>query len=229
MLSKLEKEKLVIQLLEEEKSQREISKIAKVNFTFISNIRKKLEGNDSQPTTRIQAYKMYADNEEPIKVSIALEIDNLEAIKYWHEYLQLKREYKLLEIRNELGRDFLPFFSLFKDMKSNHKTVDEMRKALETAQDIEAKSSYLESLTEKISEAENTDNNLTKQIKEQRNAIANLKSEIQTLGIVKIIASKIAENLAREKKRLGFFSPYYTPRFGPQVNCYSVPVSWKPI
>ena len=67
MLSRQEKEKLVIQLLEEEKSQREISKIAKVNFTFISNIRKKVEGNNSQPTTRIQAYKMYADNERTNK------------------------------------------------------------------------------------------------------------------------------------------------------------------
>ena len=126
MLSKLEKEKFVIQLLEEEKSQREISKIAKVNFTFISNVRKKLEGNNSQPSTRIQSYMMYKDNKEPIEVAITLDIDNVEATKYWNEYLQLKREYKLLKIRNELQNDFESFVNLYKEMKSNHITVDEM-------------------------------------------------------------------------------------------------------
>ena len=72
MLSRQEKEKLVIQLLEEEKSEREISKIAKVNFTFISNIRKKLEGNDSQPSIKDSSVQDVSDNEEPIEVSIAL-------------------------------------------------------------------------------------------------------------------------------------------------------------
>ena len=99
-------------MLEEEKSEREISKIAKVNFTFISNIRKKLEDNISQPS-RIQAYKMYEDKKEPLEVAIALQIDNTEAIKYWSEYLQLKREYKLLKIRDELQGNFGLFIRLW--------------------------------------------------------------------------------------------------------------------
>lgn len=146
-------------MLEEEKSEREISKIAKVNFTFISNIRKKLEDNISQPS-RIQAYKMYEDKKEPLEVAIALQIDNTEAIKYWSEYLQLKREYKLLKIRDELQGNFGLFIRLYKDMKANNSTVEEMRIGLETAQNIEAKTSYLEFFKEEISEAQNKNDNL---------------------------------------------------------------------
>ena len=205
MLSKIEKEKLVIQLLEEEKSQREISKIAKVNFTFISNIRKKLEGNNSQPTTRIQSYMMYKDKKEPIEVAITLDIDNVEATKYWNEYLQLKREYKLLKIRNELQNNFESFVNLYKEMKSNRKTVNEMIKGLETVQDIQAESSYLKSLREEISEAENKNNNLTQQIKEKIGIITALNSEI--LAIRKVKNSLILQlRFAQEKMRNGFFT-----------------------
>ena len=42
-------------------------------------------------------------------------------------------------------------------MITNFKTVNEIRKGLETTQNIEAESSYIESLREKISEAEKTD------------------------------------------------------------------------
>jgi transposase len=205
MLSRKEKEKLVIQLLEEEKSQREISKIAKVSFTFISNIRKKLEGNNSQPTTRIQSYMMYKDKKEPIEVAITLDIDNVEATKYWNEYLQLKREYKLLKIRNELSSSFLQFFGLFNDMKRNGLTIEEIKKGLDAYLNIEANASYLESLREAISEAENKNDNLTQQTKEKIDIITRLNSEIVAIG--KIKNSLILKlRFAQERMRNSFFT-----------------------
>jgi DNA-binding transcriptional MerR regulator len=80
-----------------------------------------------------------------------------------------------------------------------------------------------------LARKEKLSNELDEQIKEQKNIIANLKLEVQTLGMVKMIASKIVENLARERKRVELLSQYYAPRFGPQVNRYFIPISWKPI
>ena len=142
---------------------------------------------------------------EPIKVSITLEIDNLEAIKYWNEYLQLKREYKLLEIRNELGRDFLPFFSLFNDMKRNSLTIEEIKKGLDAYLNIEANSSYLQSLREQISEAENKNSNLQQEIQGKLSVITGINSQI--FAIRKVKNSLILQlRFAQEKMRNGFFT-----------------------
>ena len=84
-------------------------------------------------------------------------------------------------------------------------------------------------IDDELARKEKLSNELDEQIKERKNTIANLKLEVQTLGIVKMIASKIVENLTREKKRLELISPYYAPRFGPQVNRYFIPIPWKPI
>ena len=128
MLSRQEKEKLVIQLLEEEKSQREISKIAKVNFTFISNVRKKLEGNDSQPSLRIQAYQYVFRKEEPINVSITLDMPYVETIEVVESIYRIttKASMSLLRIRNELGMTLYHFLMSYKEMKRNDITIDEM-------------------------------------------------------------------------------------------------------
>ena len=148
---------------------------------------------------------IYKDKKEPIEVAITLDIDNVEATKYWNEYLQLKREYKLLKIRNELQNNFESFVNLYKEMKSNRKTVNEMIKGLETVQDIQAESSYLKSLREEISEAENKNNNLTQQIKEKIGIITALNSEI--LAIRKVKNSLILQlRFAQEKMRNGFFT-----------------------
>jgi hypothetical protein len=90
-------------------------------------------------------------------------------------------------------------------MRRNHSTVDEMWEGLVTSLDIKAKSAYLESLTEAISEAENKKNNLTQQIKEKIDIITRLNSEIFAIG--KIKNSLILQlRFAQDKMRNGFFT-----------------------
>ena len=185
MLSRQEKEKLVIKLLEEEKSQREISKIAKVNFTFISNVRKKLEGNNSQPSNQTKAYEMFVEGNKPVNVSITLDISYDETKKLWNQYIDLDKGPVILRIINELQNDFEPFVNVYKEMKKNDITIDEMWEGLETSLDIKAKSAHLGSLTEAISEAENKNNNLTQQIKEKIDIITRLNSEIMAIRKIK--------------------------------------------
>ena len=90
-------------------------------------------------------------------------------------------------------------------MKKNDITIDEMWEGLETSLDIKAKSAHLESLTEAISEAENTYDNLTQQIKEKIDIITRLNSEIFAIG--KIKNSLILQlRFAQDKMHNGFFT-----------------------
>ena len=119
--------------------------------------------------------------------------------------MQLKREYKLLEIRNELGRDFLPFFSLFNDMKRNSLTIEEIKKGLDAYLKIEANSSYLQSLREQISEAENKNRNLQQEIQGKLSVITGINSQI--FAIRKVKNSLILQlRFAQDKMHNGFFT-----------------------
>ena len=63
---------------------------------------------------------MFEGRKQPVDVAIELQIDNLETLKYYREYLQLKRENKIIEIRDELKDDFIPFVNLYKEKKSKN-------------------------------------------------------------------------------------------------------------
>ena len=72
MLSMKEKDELIVRLLEEGKTNKEILKEAKVSCSRVTKIRKRLEGDDGEPTIRNQAYKMYLDGKKPIDVALPL-------------------------------------------------------------------------------------------------------------------------------------------------------------
>ena len=86
---------------------------------------------------------MYLDGKRPIEVAIELQIDNVEATRYWSEYLQLTREYTLLEIRRELKDDYLPFTNLYREMKKKNYRLDVVKRALNTVDKIETQSMHL--------------------------------------------------------------------------------------
>ena len=130
LLSDAEKEKLIIKLLKQNKTYRQITHLTGANPKQISDIKKKMKGEDCQPNIRIKSYQMFEDKKQPIDVAIELQIDNLETLKYYREYLQLKRENKIIEIRDELKDDFIPFVNLYKEMKSKNYSLDEMKEAL---------------------------------------------------------------------------------------------------
>jgi len=146
MLTRKQKEELIIKLLEEGRTFKEISKIAHASYSQISQINKRLQGDDSQPNIRNQAYRMYNENKDadPISVAaIALQIDEAEATKYWHEYLLGKKEFKLLKIRKELKGDYSAFVNFYMEMKSKHCGLNELKKALEIVRKTRSELVYL--------------------------------------------------------------------------------------
>ena len=89
---------------------------------------------------------MYLDGKRPIDVAIELKIDNVEATRYWSEYLQLTREYALLQIRRELKDDSLAFTNLYRKMKKKHYRLDQVENAMNIVDKIETQSLYLAGL-----------------------------------------------------------------------------------
>src|SRR5215207_8666950 len=99
MLTRQEKEKLVIDLYNQGKTIREISKEARMSFRDIGAILKKASGEREEnpdkersllsPST--QAYRLFSKSKTPLQVAIALNLSESETTKFYEGYLNLKQ------------------------------------------------------------------------------------------------------------------------------------------
>jgi hypothetical protein len=75
--SLINKERLVMKLLEEGRNFQEIAKIAHVSFSFISMVKKKMKGEDQsikkQLSIPTQALKLFSEGKSIIEVTIILD------------------------------------------------------------------------------------------------------------------------------------------------------------
>jgi hypothetical protein len=199
MLTLKEKDELIVKLLEEGKTNKEILAEAHVSCSRVTKIRKRLEGDDGEPTTRNQAYKMYLDGKKPIDVAIELKIDNVEATRYWSEYLQLTREYTLLQIRRELKDNYLPFTNLFRKMTKKHYRLDQVEKALNIVDKIETQSNYLLGLEDDRRKSQQEINQLEADITRLNNDKSVAKYELDCLESAKLFLCINIETLKQQK------------------------------
>jgi transposase len=112
ILTKQERERLVIDLYNQGKTYREISKVARISPRDIGiilnrTIRLKAEGSkeeqdnmnskdDNQEheqrlSLSSQAYKLFSERKTPLEVAIALNLRESEATKYYKQYWKLKQ------------------------------------------------------------------------------------------------------------------------------------------
>jgi Homeodomain-like domain len=198
MLSKRELYNEIIRLRQEGKTYREISKILHVSPSQISAALKEFEGTNTEPSIQTQAYRMFLEGKRPIDVAIALGIGDEQTTKFWKEYLALSGHFKLLKIGEELKENFQRFLSIYNGIKKKGLSLEEIEEGIK-------RTKFEAIINNELIRKEKLSNELDEQIKEQKNNITSLKLDIQVLGIVKMIASKIVENLAREKRRLELF------------------------
>ena len=163
LLNKYEKEKRVIELHLEGKTISEISKEVHMSFRDISNIIKeynkkiKLEYKRENKKSKIrklskssQAYQLFLDANNPVRVAIILNIDYIETRKYWTEFLQLNKMRKLyhLFIDNELHLDYL--FKIYNFMLRNDIPSKECENILREVHDISKLKEYHSNLKQEI-------------------------------------------------------------------------------
>src|ERR687889_106360 len=100
VLTRQEKERLVLELYNQGKTIREIAKEARMSFRDIRVILNKAveentEGSKEQELQQLsissQAYKLFSDRKTPLEVAIALNLRESEATKFYKEYWKLKQ------------------------------------------------------------------------------------------------------------------------------------------
>ena len=199
MLTRKEKEELVIKLLQEGKTYKEIAKEAHVSLTLIGSLRKKIEGDDNQPSIRNRAYRMFEDKKQPIDVAIAFNIDDVETMKYYTEYLHLKREYEFLKIRNELKGEFVQFVNLFEEMKSKYYSIDDIKEALGIVRNTNIEVILLSNLEHDKQQCQEEVDKLNQELKKLSDEISGSTHQLDGLESFKRLLLVNVKSLIEEK------------------------------
>src|SRR5215216_5803993 len=195
MLTRQEKERLVIDLYNQGKTIREISKEARMSFRDIGLILKKASGEMEEnqdkeqspllsPST--QAYSLFSKGKEPIEVAIALDLTESETTKYYEEYWNLKQMHELRMVYEEIGDDIVHFLKLYKLSKGAHMTPEHVVNLLQISNEylpllehrykrLTKEIDSLESEKQKSRDLENQVRVLTKVSDKYRQEIKNLQ------------------------------------------------------
>jgi transposase len=139
VLTRQEKEKLVIDLYNQGMSIREISKQARMSFRDIGFILKKAsreeeEGQDKKrlsPST--QAYSLFSKSKTPLQVAIELDLTESETAEFYQEYLNLKQMNDLRMVYEEIGDDIAYFLKLYRLSKEANMNSEHVVKLLQIA------------------------------------------------------------------------------------------------
>jgi uncharacterized protein YlzI (FlbEa/FlbD family) len=194
MLTRQEKERLVIELYNQGKTIRDIAREVRISFRDIGMILKKASGEKEENqnkkqslllSTSSQAYQLFSEGKTLIDVAISLNLGESETTKYYEEYLNLKQMHELKMVYDEIGPDVMHFLELYKMSKDAHMKPDQVINLLQMS------NGYLPFLEQKY--------------KKLRNEIDFLESEKQRsrdLGNHVGVLTKVLEKYKKEIKSL---------------------------
>jgi transposase len=132
VITRKERERLVLELYNQGKTIREIAKEVRMSFRDIGAIlnkaleEKKSEGskeeqdniesekNQERLSLSTQAYKLFSNRMTPLEVAIELNLSESEATKFYREYWKLRQLHNLNMVYEELRGDIEPFLTLYK-------------------------------------------------------------------------------------------------------------------
>jgi hypothetical protein len=215
MLTRREKERLVIDLYNQNKTYREIAKEVRICPRDIGIILKKASGEREEnedkeqssllsPST--QAYRLFSKGRNLIETAIALDLSEVETTKYYEEYLNLKQMYDLRMVYDEIGSDIAPFLKLYKLSKDAHMNPEHVVNLLQIANNylplIEERYKklikeidFLESEKQKLKNLGNQIRTSIKVLDEYRQEIKNLQKK--KIGLKILISSGRYEKLRK--------------------------------
>src|SRR5215207_7736292 len=120
LLTRQEKEKLVIDLYNQGKTIRDIAKEVRMSFRDIGAILKKESGEMEEKqdikkslSPSAQAYRLFSKDKTPIEVAISLNLSEVETTKYYEEYLDLNQMHDLRMVYDEIGDEIVHFLKLY--------------------------------------------------------------------------------------------------------------------
>jgi hypothetical protein len=120
VLTREEKEKLVLDLYNQGKSTRQIAEEARMSFRDIGAILDKAEEEKEtnnehaeKMSQSTQAYKLFSEGKSPVQVAIALNLQEPEVAKFYVEYWRLVQYHSLSRIYEEIKDGIGPFVNLY--------------------------------------------------------------------------------------------------------------------
>jgi hypothetical protein len=140
VLTREEKEKLVLDLYNQGKSTREIAEEARMSFRDIGVIlntaieEKETSKEQAEKMSQsTQAYKLFSEGKSPVQVAIALNIREPEVARFYVEYWKLVQHHSLSRIYEEIKDDIGYFVRLYRLAKVARMSVPQVVKVLEIA------------------------------------------------------------------------------------------------
>jgi hypothetical protein len=139
-LTREQRERLVLDLLDQNKNTREIAKQVKMSFRDIGAIKrnadKEKEARQEQDREELlssQAYKLFSKGKTPAEVAIELKIRAPQAIIFYREYWDLVRLGSLNRIYREVNHDIWYFVELYRLAKAGGFRVEHVVRLLRIA------------------------------------------------------------------------------------------------
>jgi transposase len=136
ILTRRERERFVLDLYNQGKTYREISKEARISPHDIGAILKKVveekkterlkdqrqddveKNNEAKEQQHLslaaQAYKLFSDRKTPLEVAVTLNLEESEATKFYREYWKLKQLHNLNMVYEEIKGNIEPFLRLYR-------------------------------------------------------------------------------------------------------------------
>jgi len=166
LLSRKEKEELVIKLAREGKTTREIAKIVHISLKDIGEIIKKFTGESNSESNEAekekerlsklsiyaQAFQLFREKKSLTEVVITLDLEADTVLYYYKDYLRLNHLYKLVNLYHSLGRDLPLFLHLFNRIKEEGLSREEIAYMIEIQSNIADKQETVVWLNKHISE-----------------------------------------------------------------------------
>ncbi len=150
ILNRKQKEKLVIELLNQGLSYPQIAKQAHVSFSDIKSIALKVTGDDKKvedegrekekkaKPMHCQAFELFQAGRNPVQVAIDLELETDRAMTFLYDYLRLQNMNKAVTILKEYKDQLGPFVKLIEWIKKNNTRGKDIRYAIEMISNIKA-------------------------------------------------------------------------------------------
>jgi hypothetical protein len=224
ILTRQERERLVLDLYNQGKTYREISKVAKISPRDIRIILNKVteektegskeQGQDNidseknqtqaqQPSVSAQAYKLFSDRKTPLEVAIALNLEESEATKFYREYWKLKQLHNLNMVYEEIKGDIEPFLKLYKLVKRKGIDVRHVVNVLAIANnDLPAIEKRIKTLRNDMSTLQFQKRIDERSLDQLNNKIASTTKLVTSFRISCRRERREIENLCNEKVRL---------------------------
>ncbi len=152
LLSKKQKELLVIKLAEEGKTTRAIAKEIHISLKDIGKIIHRATGDDPDTLEEEQenekqrrlkslspyarAFQMFNDEVPLTDVAIELDIKTDAVLDFYEDYLRLLSMGGLVTMYNELGNDITLFFYLYSRIKKEGLDMNDVKELLEEQQEL---------------------------------------------------------------------------------------------